>query len=92
MANRQQLVMNILSTWKGKGKQEKENLQACRWREEKKDEQLKLLTMLSKFDVQNSYFGGGYIFRIRFLKLLNNDGIIVKKFYNKLQTSCIGTC
>ena len=26
-----------------------------------------------KFDVQNSYFGGGYVFRIGFFKLLNND-------------------
>ena len=45
-----------------------------------------------KFDVQNSYFGVGYVFRISFFKLLNNLDIKCKKFYNKLQRSCIGTC
>ena len=31
------------------------------------------------FDVQNFYFGGGYVFRISFLKLFNNDAIKCKK-------------
>ena len=33
----------------------------------------------SKFDVQNSNFGGGYVFRIIFLKLLNTDDIKCKE-------------
>ena len=33
-----------------------------------------------KFDVQNSIFGGGYVFRISFLKSLNNDDIKCKKY------------
>ena len=33
--------------------------------------------------VQNSYFGGGYVFRISFLKLLNNDDIKCKKALQK---------
>ena len=37
-----------------------------------------------KFDVQKSYFGGGYVFRISFLKLLNNYDIKCKKVKLKL--------
>ena len=42
-------------------------------------DKLNFLKFERKFDVQNSYFGGGYVFRISFFKLLNNDDIKCKK-------------
>ena len=48
IAQRQRLIKFFIKQrhkWTGKEKQEKENLQTCRWKKEKKDEHLKLSTM-----------------------------------------------
>jgi len=41
---RAEAVITIKHSFKSKGKQEKENLRTCKWRKDKKDKNLEILT------------------------------------------------